>query len=189
MISVIGKGIFLGRSGLTVLELVVALATAMLLAALAIPQISRYWQVYQLDAATQTLVSSLELARYSAISRNVDMVVSFDISSGSYQIFEDKNKNGSRDGGEILLRSYSLPKSVDFSGSGLVGPPSSPSGPVADPITFSGDRLVFNAMGKLNAGLGTIYVQNTTGDAAAVSFNIASRLKTYRWDKSTLTWK
>src|SRR5207249_8200140 len=57
------------------------------------------------------------------------------------------------------------------------------------PISFSNDRVVLNSQGKLNAGLGVIYLQNAMNDAAAISYNIAGRMKTYRWDKSSSSWK
>jgi len=176
-------------AGFTVLELATVLTIALIMGAVAFPQINRYWQSYKLDAATQTLTSNLELARYSAISKNFNAVVAFHATTGEYEIFEDKNGNGSKDSGEALIGSYSLPGQIQFKASGLLGPPSNPSGPVADPITFANDKVVFNSQGKLNAGLGTIYVQNAAPDAAAISFNIAGRMKTFRWDRTSNTWK
>jgi prepilin-type N-terminal cleavage/methylation domain-containing protein len=177
------------RAGFTLLEIVTVLVIALIMGAMAFPQINRYWQSYRLDAATQTLTSNLELARYSAISKNLNVVVAFYPATGNYELFEDKNGNGSKDTGEALIGSYSLPSRVEFKGNGLLGPPSNPSGPVADPITFTNDRVVFNSQGKLNAGLGTIYVQNAATDATAISFNIAGRMKTFRWDKASKTWR
>lgn len=176
-------------AGFTVLELATVLTIALIMGAVAFPQINRYWQSYKLDAATQTLTSNLELARYSAISKNLNVVVAFYPATGEYEVFEDKNGNGSKDPGETLIGSYSLPSQIEFKGSGLLGPPSNPSGPVADPITFTNDKVVFNSQGKLNAGLGTIYMQNAAPDATAISFNIAGRMKTSRWDRASKTWK
>jgi prepilin-type N-terminal cleavage/methylation domain-containing protein len=180
---------FLRRAGFSLLELVTVMAIALLLGALAFPQLNRYWQSYRLDSAAQTLTSNLELARYSAISKDVNVVVAFYPAAFYYESFEDKNGNGTRDTGEVLLGSFPLPGKIEFKGAGLLGPPSSPSGPVTDPITFSNDRVVFNSQGKLNGGLGSIYLQNGMNDAAAISYNITGRMKTYRWDKSSGSWK
>ena len=175
-------------SGLGLLEIVAGMAIILTLSALAFPRIGRYWQLYALDSATQVMSSNLEVARYSAISRRVNAVAQFYAGASSYEIFEDKNSNGARDSGERSLGSYSLPRQVLFSGASLLGPPANPSGGVSDPITFGGDRLTFNPAGKVNSGLGTIYLQNTAGDAAALSFNMASRMKIYRWNKASHTW-
>lgn len=183
------ESFFAKREGFGLLELVTAMAIALLMGALAFPQLNRYWQSYRLDSAAQALTSNLELARYSAISKNLNVVVAFYPAALYYELFEDKNANGTRDTGEVLLGSFSLPSQIEFRGAGLLGPPSNPSGPVTDPITFSNDRVVFNSQGKLNSGLGSIYLQNGMSDAAAISYNIAGRLKTYRWDKSSSSWK
>ncbi len=58
-----------------------------------------------------------------------------------------------------------------------------------DPITFGSDRIIYNPLGKINGGIGTVYLENDQGDASAISFNIASRIKVYRWDKSAKVWK
>jgi len=177
------------NSGLGLLEIVAGIAIILVLSALAFPRIGRYWQLYALDSATQMLSSNLEVARYSAISRKYNAVAQFYVGASSYEIFEDKNGNGARDSGERSLGSYSLPRQVLFSGASLLGPPANPSSSVTDPITFGSDRLTFNPAGKVNSGLGTIYLQNSAGDAAALSFNMASRLKIYRWSKTAQTWK
>ena len=174
--------------GLGLLEIVAATAIILVLSALAFPRISRYWQLYALDSATQVLSSNLEVARYSAISKKYNSVAQFYVGASRYEIFEDKNGNGARDSGERSLGSYSLPRQVLFTGTNLLGPPANPSGSVADPITFGGDRLTFNPAGKVNSGLGTIYLQNSAGDAAALSFNMASRMKIYRWNRASQTW-
>ena len=177
------------KAGLGLLEIVMGIGIILTLSALAFPRITRYWQLYALDSATQVLSSNLEVARYSAISRKCNSVAQFYAGTSSYEIFEDKNGNGTRDPGERSLGRYSLPRQVLFDGANLLGPPANPSGNVADPITFGGDRLTFNPAGKVNSGLGTIYLQTSAGDAAALTFNIASRMKIYRWNKASHTWR
>jgi Tfp pilus assembly protein FimT len=177
------------RSGFTLVELVVTASMIMIVAVFAVPSINRYWQYYQLDSATQSLTSTLELARFTAISRNVSVVTSFSVADRYYEVFEDNNGNGVRDPGERLVGGYSLPGRINFSGAGLVGPPASPSGSVGDPVSFNDDRVVFNTRGKLQNGLGSIYLQNDARDASAISYNLAGRMKTYHWDRGSLTWK
>ena len=164
-------------------------AVIVVLLTFTMPQIGRYWQVYQLDSATQTLTSNLEFARYAAISRSTLVIVSFYPSARCYELFEDTNGNGNREPDEKLMGSFSLPPQVAFSGAGLLGPPGSPTGPVSDPITFNDDRLVFNPRGKIQNGMGCIYLKNEFNDATGISFNIAGRMKVYSWNQGAHTWK
>ncbi len=178
----------LSDSGLSLVEALIALGLVVSLGALAFPQVLRYWQNYELDSATQALSSSLEIARYTALSKKRNVVVHFYTSSAWYEVFEDNNANSVKDSGELSLGAYTLPRLVRFSGDGLQGPPANPTGPVGDPVTFAGDNVIFNPMGKINGGLGTIYLRNDAGDASALSFNMASRLKVYKWSKGNSTW-
>jgi Tfp pilus assembly protein FimT len=175
--------------GFSLLEMITVLCVTFLISAIAFPQLNRYRHAYRLDSAVQTLASNLEIARYTAVSKNIEVMVVFNAAQASYQSFEDRNGNGVRDGNELSLGTFSLPVQVEFRGNGLLGPPSGPTGPVTDPISFSNDRIVLNPQGKLGSGLGSIYLQNYLGDAAAISFNIAGRMKVFRWDKANLAWK
>lgn len=177
------------KPGFSLLELLIVVAAVAVLLTITMPQIGRYWQAYRLDSATQTLTSNLEFARYTAISRGSLVTISFSPAARQYEIFEDDNGNGIRETGETLRGTYSLPPQVSFSGSGLLGPPGDPTGPVPDPISFSGDRVIFNSRGKIQNGLGCIYLKNDFNDAVAISFNIAGRMKVYDWNLSTHTWK
>lgn len=145
-------------SGFTLLEIIAVLGVTLLISAIAFPELSRYRHAYRLDSAVQTLASSLEIARYTAISKNTEVMVIFNAVQASYQLFEDRNGNGVRDGNELSLGTFSLPVQVEFRGNGLLGPPSGPTGPVTDPISFSNDRIVLNPQGKLSSGLGSIYL-------------------------------
>lgn len=183
------RSIRLDNSGFSLLELLVVVAVVIILLTFTMPQIGRYWQAYQLDSATQTLTSNLEFARYTAISRSSLVTVSFHTVARYYEIFEDSNGNGTRDGAENLMGTYSLPPQVNFSGTGLLGPPGNPTDVVLDPVTFSDDRLVFNYRGKIQNGMGCIYLKNDFNDATGISFNIAGRMKVYSWNPSAHAWK
>ena len=169
--------------------MILLLGILLILVTMSAPKFTRYLEVYLLDSGTQWLSSNLEIARYAAISKRQIIVVQFSPGSASYDYFEDKNENGTLDDGERQMGNYRLPSHVHFAGNDLLGPPSDPSSPVSDPITFNSDRIVFNQLGKINGGIGTVYLENDQGDASAISFNIASRVKVYHWNKSAQIWK
>ncbi len=177
------------QSGLTVPELLVVLAGMMMVVALTLEPLNNMVEFYRLDSATQSLVAALELGRHRAVATSRDTIAAFYPSDQYYLVFQDDNSNRVRDPGEILLSSNRLPEGVVFDGAGLLGPPSSPTEMVADPISFSSHCAIFNPQGKLAGGTGTIYLRNKRGEARAISYNISGRLKVYSWQKRDNTWK
>jgi type II secretory pathway pseudopilin PulG len=175
--------------GFSLLEVLVVLAGMLMLIALTLDPFNRFVEEYRLEMATQSLTAALELARHTAIAKNKESVVAFYPADSYYEVFPDINANRLRDPGEPLLFKNSLPKGVAFDGTGLWGPPASPDEMVSDPVSFSSHRIVFNPQGKLGSGTGTVYLRNKNGDARAISYNIASRLKVYVWQKKSTTWK
>ena len=179
------------KKGFSILETVLAAGLILILLGLAIPGFSRYWEVYRLNSAVQTMLSNLDRGRYRAIARNREVVVRFQREKRSYRLFEDLDGNGLRGPSEPLVGAYSLPDRVDFRGIGLSGPPASANPrPVADPITFGGDRFTFNPEGYCNK-LGTVYLQNASGDAAAISCSMpgVGRLRRYGWHHAKGVWE
>ncbi len=179
------------KKGFSILEVVLVAGLILILLGLAIPGFSRYWEVYRLNSAVQTMISNLDRGRYRAIARNREVVVRFHPIQRSYRLFEDPDGNGLRGPSEPLVGDYPLPEQVYFSGTGLSGPPASADPrPVEDPITFSGDRFTFNPEGYCNK-LGTVYLQNASRDAAAISCSMpgVGRLRRYGWHHAKGVWE
>ena len=173
------------------METVVVAGLILILLGLAIPGFSRYWEVYRLNSAVQTMLSNLDRGRYRAIARNREVVVRFQREQRSYRLFEDLDGNGLRGPSEPLVGDYLLPDQVKFNSTGLSGPPASGNPqPVEQAITFSGDRFTFNPEGYCNK-LGTIYLQNASGDAAAISCSLpgVGRLRRYGWHRARQVWE
>jgi Tfp pilus assembly protein FimT len=175
--------------GVSLPELLVVIAGVLLLMAVTVKPLFQTMEYYRLETATQQLAAAMELARHSAIARNEDVVAALGVDEGEYVVFIDSNSDEVRDSSEIILTQQHLPAGVLFEGTGLWGPPSSPSEAVSDPVSFSSHRVIFNPQGKLAGGTGTIYLQNRAADARAISFNIAGRMKIYTWQKKSTTWK
>lgn len=179
------------NKGFSILETVLAAGLILILLGLAVPGFNRYWEANRLSSAVQTMLSNLDRGRYRAIAGNREVVVRFQREQRSYRLFEDLDGNGLHGPSEPLLGAYSLPNQVDFSSIGLSGPPASANPrPVEDAITFSGDRFTFNPEGYCNR-LGTIYLQNASGDAAAISCSMpgVGRLRRYGWHRAKGVWE
>lgn len=179
------------KKGFSIFETVLVAGLILILLGLAIPGFSRYWEVRRLNSAVQTMLSNLDRGRYRAIARNREVVVRFQQEQRSYRLFEDLDGDGLRGPSEPLVGSYSLPGQVNFSGAGLSGPPAAAAPrPVADAITFGGDRFTFNPEGYCNK-MGTVYLQNASGDAAAISCSLpgVGRLRRYGWHQVKGVWE
>ena len=173
------------------LETIVVAGLVLILLGLAVPGFTRYWEVHRLNSAVQTILSNLDRGRYRAIARNREVVVRFQRKQRSYRLFEDLDGNGTQGPSEPLVGAWSLPRQVDFSSTGLSGPPAAATPrPVADPITFSGDRFSFDPEGYCNK-MGTIYLQNASGEAAAISCSLpgVGRLRRYGWHRAEGVWE
>ena len=80
-----------GTSGMTLLEVLVAMALFTVLYAIAVPNLQAMRAPYALESATYQIASSLNLARQRAIARNRRHSVVF--ASGSYHIQQESSPN------------------------------------------------------------------------------------------------
>ena len=70
--------------GFTVVELIVSIAVAMILAGIAIPNFLSWLPGLRLSGAALQIATDLQLARMKAITQNTSYTVSFNISAGTY---------------------------------------------------------------------------------------------------------
>jgi prepilin-type N-terminal cleavage/methylation domain-containing protein len=78
-------------AGFTILELIVVMGIMLVLSAVAIPQVARYFKNYQINGAAQQVAGEITAARGKAISKNVNQGAVFVVlSSNTYQwVIED----------------------------------------------------------------------------------------------------
>src|ERR1700761_112764 len=72
--------------GFTLLELVVVIAIAMILAGMAIPIIGNTMRVYKMRAAVTSVTGAISSARYQAIFHGCKTAIVFTASTYSYQV-------------------------------------------------------------------------------------------------------
>jgi prepilin-type N-terminal cleavage/methylation domain-containing protein len=142
------------NKGFTILEMVVAIAIAAILAGFALPSFVSWQNSSRLRGAAVNLVGDLEMAKIRAIRENSQVVAQF--SSEGYTIFVDNGAGGGtagdwvRNGAEPLVQDRQLPGGVTVDLASL---------------TLTDDRLRFNGKGQppdVAAGE-TIPLQNKVG--------------------------
>lgn len=110
----------------TVIELMIVIAIIGIVAAFAYPKVN--FTQFRVDAAARTVRVALQNAERLAVTRQYDVVVSFDTVNSRIRILEDNNNNATIDAGEHVIYAP-LEDSVHFS-----VPPTGISGSVGGPI-------------------------------------------------------
>ena len=104
---------FMVEQGMTLIEIMVALAVLAVLVSLAAPSFVAITKNNRATAVTNDLIASFQLARTEAIKRNgtVSVQSTNDVINwgGGYRIFVDLNGDGKLDAGELLLRNVDAP--------------------------------------------------------------------------------
>jgi prepilin-type N-terminal cleavage/methylation domain-containing protein len=122
------------RQGFTVLELLIVIAIIAIIATLAYPKVN--FQQFQVDAGARLVRLVLQNAQRVAVTRQYDVVVSFDVDNRRIRVLEDNNNNDAVDGTERVTW-RNLEDSVHF-----VAPATGINGPVAAPISGSNVKTI-----------------------------------------------
>lgn len=148
------------------MELMVAIMIVGILAAIAIPSFRRFTAENRTIAATNDLVTALNVARSEALRRSGNTVIcaSSDQASCSgsaswadgWIVFSDRNRNGALDAGEDLLQAWSSVGNGFTVKANIVG--------AANAVGAAVDRMAYNTMGMGDLPVG----------AARIRFEIVS---------------
>jgi type IV fimbrial biogenesis protein FimT len=159
-------------AGFTLVELLTVVATLAVLVGLAMPTFGTLLAKWHRDSATRLLVSHLQLARLSAIKSSAKVVMCnsqdgvqcsqpahFDWSSG-WLIFRDSNPNNALDPTDELIAS---------------------AGPVPGILSLASSnrvrRFVFLPNGLMSAGMSSMVITPSSGDAVKVVINRTGRFR------------
>lgn len=156
-------GVARTRRGFSLIELVIVMLIMGIVAGLAVPKLNL--SGYRVEAAARQVRSVLQTAQRSSLTRQYDMIVSFDTIGQRMRIVPDADNSGTVDAGELLL-SYWRPMGVAEGNRFGVGPkgltsttPPSVNGPGV--VRVNGlPSVIFHRNGSASSDA-EIYVVNT----------------------------
>jgi prepilin-type N-terminal cleavage/methylation domain-containing protein len=120
-------------AGFTIIELMLVIAVVGILAMLAYPKVN--FTQFQMDSGARVVRSTLQTAQRLAVTRQYDMVVSFDLATHRMRVLEDRNNDNVADAGErITWRAFD--DSIHFA-----TPPAALDGGVA-PAAVTGPGVI-----------------------------------------------
>ncbi len=161
--------IITGKSGFTLMELMVVVGVAAVLAAIAVPSIISWMPNHKLKQAASDLHAGIQFAKIQAIRARADCAVVFNAAGNSYRVCSDDGGDGDwTDGDETVIRSGNLAGYGHGIGYGH-GTAGNPIGAAwgANDISYANSRIVFNSRG-LTTTLGYVYLDNRTNTCYAV---------------------
>jgi prepilin-type N-terminal cleavage/methylation domain-containing protein len=135
-------------AGFSLVEMITVMAIIMIMAAVMLPALANYVRLYRIKAATQQVASSISAARMKAISKNVNLGVTFAvIGNQSYRVVveDDQDSQTAPDWRTIAAENWgtvltmpaqagpieTLPQNIEFDNPancpGAPGPPVTPA--------------------------------------------------------------
>lgn len=174
---------FMNDTGLTLLELMVALVILAIALGIAAPNVMAWLPNYRIKACCRELYSHLQQAKMEACKRNFNVVVTFfpgtyapQGSIGSYQVFVDNGAGGGtandnvRNGSEPLLAQVTMPKNVSLYRT-----------------TLGGNKTGFTPMG-MPISSGVIELRNNKSRYYRIALSISGNIK-LETSNDGATWK
>jgi prepilin-type N-terminal cleavage/methylation domain-containing protein len=105
------------ENGFSLLELLIVLAILGLMALLITPWMLGTLHRTRLISAAREVAALLQVARFEAIKEGREAIVEYDVATGSFWGYVDRNENQARDDGDrIFARSYFLPRTIELRG-------------------------------------------------------------------------
>ena len=132
------------RRGFTTLELLAVISILLILAAVALPNLSGWARNQRLKGVARDLMSHFQFARLEAIKRSATIALEFNDENDNYTVFVDDGAGGGTAGNLIQdnLAEATLRRVI------------MPVGVALDSTTFTNDRAGYNARGFPVLGAG-----------------------------------
>lgn len=146
--------------GFTLIELMVVVALAAIMASLAAPSFKSFVSGQRTKAAASDFAMTAILARSEAIKRNADVTIT-SVTSGA---------TGWKNGWTVAVGGTALSQQQAYAG-----------------VTFSGpaSAIIYHGSGRLSAAVDTMTITGTDGSARCVAFDLSGMPKSSKSSSGT----
>jgi prepilin-type N-terminal cleavage/methylation domain-containing protein len=163
----------INKRGFSLTELMVVVAVMGIMGLVAVPTLVTALPGYRLKGSAKDLCSNMRKARSLAVKQNRTVSIVFHNDNNSY-VIDNSERVALADG-----ISFGCGNATSAAGDGASLP--------ADGISFSGNKVTFTTQGLISGASGYVYLQNTKGQAYAVSARTSGSIIMRQWLNNT--WK
>jgi len=152
------------RRGFTLVEVLLVLGIVGIIMTIAVPGISP--DRWRSDGAVQSVAIAMNAAQRTAVLRQHDVIMTFDMDADVIQVHLDTDNDGSVDSGEAT-RMIDMPETIGFANSGATELPQGSA-----PISWapaSGDPILTFYRNGSTSSEGAVYLSPTRGRKKAVA--------------------
>lgn len=140
-----------GQAGFSLVEAVIVVAIALVLMAVATPNIIRSWKIYRLSTQASLIANQMDISRFTAVRRDRTMTLSYVVVNGTSIVYVDANNNNVLDATDPQVQ---LPGDIQIAGGGFPGTGTMGAAYAAPIVMAPGSTILINSRGTIQAGAG-----------------------------------
>ena len=137
--------------GFSLVEAVIVVAIALVLMAVATPNLIRSWKIYRLSTQASLIANELDVARFTAVRRDQTLTLFYVVVNGTSIIYLDANRNNVLDGTDPQVQ---LPRDIQIAGAGFPGTGTMGAAYAAPIVMAPASTIQINSRGTIQAGAG-----------------------------------
>lgn len=179
------------RSGFTLIETLIIVVVAGVLAAFGIAKMTNMMRTKKLDGEARALYAAIAYTHAQVLKKDVACLIVFDAANNAWSVYEDRDADGVADAGE-KVSTTTLASQVAF-GAGPSGPSTGPGGTGLPASKVEGTwaaKILLDRDRGASISAGSVYLCAPSVKAKTFCIRMPAgsrKLEFWRWDGSSWT--